>query len=420
MKYFFLACLSLMLLPGCGLSRYQSPPDKITSINIIDRNGLSETINAKERLQAFEKTDFLAAQPYQKVMRVYGKQSNGDVPSCITSYHPNGQLKQLLEAINNRAHGSYREWHPNGKLKVEATVIGGMADINTQAEQSWLFDGITRAWDEDGHLAAEICYEKGDLEGESIYYHPNGHVWKRCPFNKNRYHGILQIFLEEGSLFQTLSYQEGEKNGLCMRYWAKGAVAFQENYEKGRLTEGRYYDQHNHLVATIQCGHGWRAIFGKQELQELQEYQEGIQAGCVKVFDEKQNLISMYTIKEGEKWGEETNYFRGSKQPQLLLTWYRGSLQGPAKTWYSNGQLESQREMSGNQKHGLLSAWYNNGSLMLVEEYDNDKLVKGEYYKAGEKIPISQIEKGKGVATLFNSEGHFSNKVVYQDGKPTE
>ena len=158
----------------------------------------------------------------------------------------------------------------------------------------------------------------------------------------------------------------------------------------------------------------------KKRLHELQEYQNGVQEGRVKVFDEGENLISLYSMKLGEKQGEQIDYFPSSKQTKLLLTWNAGVLQGAMKTWYENGQLESQREMSENCKQGLLSAWYRNGALMLVEEYDNDKLLKGEYYRIGERIPISQIEKGKGLATLFNPEGNFLRKIAYQEGKPIE
>jgi antitoxin component YwqK of YwqJK toxin-antitoxin module len=100
--------------------------------------------------------------------------------------------------------------------------------------------------------------------------------------------------------------------------------------------------------------------------------------------------------------------------------WYEGVLQGPVKTWYDNGQLESQRDMSENQREGLLTAWYRNGSLMLVEEYEEDRLLHGEYYRMGEKTAVSQIENGKGVAMLFNPEGNFARKVSYQDGKPQD
>lgn len=420
MKNWFIIPILALTMTGCGFSPEQIDPGKITSINIIDRNGLSETINSKERLNAFEKTDFLAAQPYQKVMRVYGKQENGDIKSCITSYYPNGQIKQYLEAINNRAFGDYKEWYSNGLQKIEARVLGGIADINTHAEQSWLFEGVSRAWNEDGKLIAEIRYVKGELQGESLYYHPNGQKWKSISYDKNRHHGETKIYLENGLLFQTAHYLNGEKEGLAFRYWNSNQVTYQENYEKGLLLEGSYYNEEGHLISRIHKGKGQRAIFSKKHLQELQEYQNGIQEGRVKVYDEQEHLIALYSIKKGVKQGEEINYFPNSKQPKLQLTWYEGVLQGAIKTWYDNGQLESQREMSGNCKQGLLTAWYRNGALMLVEEYDNDKLIKGEYYRIGERIPISHIERGKGIATLFNPEGNFSRKVLYQDGKPIE
>jgi antitoxin component YwqK of YwqJK toxin-antitoxin module len=419
-KKIYYSTFFLVFLSGCVYSPHQIDAGKIASMNIIDRNGMSETIHTKDRLNAYEKTNFLAPQPYQKVMRIYAKEKNGDIRSCITSYHPNGLIKQYLEAVNHRACGRYHEWHPNGSMKIDAMVIGGTADINTQAEQNWLFDGVNRAWDEEGLLTAEIRYAKGELQGESVYYHPNGKKWKICPFSKSQLDGKMEVFLEDGSIFQTILYKEGKKNGLSARYWSIGKIAYQEEYADNLLLEACYYDFLGHLVASIRNGKGFRALFGKKELQQLQEYDNGQQEGCVKVFDEQKNLVSKFSVKNGEKHGEEIDYFPSSNQPKLLLTWHEGVLQGPVKTWYEEGQLESQREMSGNQKQGLLTAWYRNGALMLVEEYDNDRLIKGEYYRMSEKTAVSQIERGKGIATLFNPEGNFSRKIYYEDGKPAE
>ena len=39
-----------------------------------------------------------------------------------------GQIKQYLESVNSRALGVYHEWYANGQQKVEALVIGGVAD----------------------------------------------------------------------------------------------------------------------------------------------------------------------------------------------------------------------------------------------------------------------------------------------------
>ncbi|MCH9628119.1 MAG: hypothetical protein S4CHLAM2_17720 [Chlamydiales bacterium] len=414
-----LICLTLFT-SGCGFTADQIDPGKITSINIIDRNGLSETISSKERLTAFDKTDFLAPQPYQKVLRVYGREKNGDVHSCITSYHPNGQLKQCLEAVNNRAFGSYKEWYPNGQVKISATVIGGSADLNTSAEQSWLFDGLNQAWNEEGGLIAKIPYQKGELQGEATYFHPNGKTWKSIPYDKGVVHGCQKIYLDDGSLFQTSTYSAGEKEGESTRHWSASQIAYRELYKGGLLKEAAYYDRLGSCVARIENGKGERAIFGKTQLEELQQFDRGVQDGKVRVFDESDHLIRLYSIKNGMKHGEEIDYFPNTTQPKLLLTWNHGVLQGSVKTWYENGTLESQREMSANKKNGLLTAWFRNGALMLVEDYEGDKLLKGEYYREGEKVAVSKIEKGKGVATLFTPEGNFSRKVYYQEGKPID
>lgn len=420
MKKITLTLLLCFLAAGCGISPDKINPDKITSINIIDHNGLSETISGKDRLGAYEATDFLSPQPYQKVMRVYGRSKNGDVKSCITSYHPNGQIKQYLEAVNNRAFGGYKEWFANGQIKVEANIIGGVADVNNKAEESWLFDDKSKAYDEDGHLMAEIPYEKGELQGEAVYYHPNGKVWKISPYDKNLLHGQQKVFLEDGSLFQVVNFVKGVKEGPSTRYWDSSKIAFNEEFKNGLLVEAAYFSRSGERVSEIFNGSGQRAVFGKKDLIELQEFKNGVQEGKVKVFDESGHLIRAYYVKNGEKNGEEIDYFAGSTQPKLLLTWNEGILQGPMKTWYENGNLESQREVSENKKNGLLTAWYRNGALMLVEEYENDKLQKGEYYRQGERVAISKVDKGKGMATLFTAEGNFSRKVYYQDGRPIE
>lgn len=409
-----------LFLASCGFSGGVIAPDQITSINIIDRNGLSETISTKERLCTYEKTDFLTPQPYQKVLRVFGTKKNGDVRSCITSYHPNGEVKQYLEAINNRAHGPYAEWHPNGQRKIEATVIGGMADLNTTAEKSWLFEGVNRAWNSEGKLIAEIPYHKGVLEGEALYYHDNGKIWKRADYQGGLLSGTQEIYLEDGSLFQTTTYVAGKKEGTATRYWPSGQIAYEELYCDGRLEQGRYLDISGTLVSTVEKGRGERALFGKEALHELHTYKNGEQEGEVRIFDDQGQLIRLYTCKSGLKQGAEIDYFPGTSQRKLQLTWDKGILQGTMKTWYPDGTLESQREMSQNKKNGLLTAWYKNGALMLVEEYESDKLVKGEYFRPGDKAPTSKIENGEGIATLFTPEGIFSQKVTYAHGKPAE
>lgn len=408
----------LLFLSACFSSK--SSDDKITRINLLNHNGMAETISEKERLVDFNKTDFLTPQPYQKVSRVYGRDKAGNIPSRITSYHPNGQVKQYLEAMNNRAFGLYNEWHSNGQLKIESHVIGGISDLNTQAEESWLFDGINRAWDEEGHLLAEISYAKGELEGEARYYHKNGTLWKISPFAKHMLNGSQVTFLEDGSLFQTADFVNGVKEGVAKRYWDPTHIAFEEHYKEGKLLKGIYLDTSGKSVSEISDGIGFKTLFGKTSLIELHEYRNGVEEGVVKIFDEKGFLSRLYEVKNGEKEGEEIVYFPSQDKPQLLMSWRSGLLHGIVKTWYENGGIESQKEMSQNKKNGMMTAWYKNGALMLVEEYENDKLIKGEYYRMNDSQPLSKVDKGRGLATLFDQNGTYLKKVYYQDSKPIE
>lgn len=420
-----LICLSgLMVSVGCRKSVYvEEERPALTSINIIDRNGFSETTSSADRLKQYENTDFLKNQPYQKVLRIYGRDAQGAIRAYITSYHPNGHPRQYLEVVNNRAYGTYKEWYSNGILKLETFVIGGDADVNTAAEHSWLFDGCSTAWDEDGKILAEILYSQGALEGVSTYYHPNGVVWKRIPFHQGQIQGVSEVYLETGELLQTTEYQNGQKNGVSKRYWDNGKVAADEIYCQGMLTTGLYYDKCGKQIESVKDGTGYRALFSREAVGEIHEYRRGVIEGEIKVFDESGILVRLYHLKNGVKHGLEIEYYdpnggAGLLLPKMSITWAEGAIQGLVKTWYPSGTQESQREMNNNEKNGLLTAWYRDGSLMLIEEYEHDKLMKGEYYIRGEKLPVSQVKNGKGTVTLFDGEGNVIRKILYANSKP--
>lgn len=407
---------AFIVLTGCA-ARTRSE-DHLASINIIDRNGFSETITTEERLKQYENVDFLTTMPYQKVLRVYGRDESGNIASYITSYHPNGQPKQYLEVVNGRAFGKYQEWFSNGKLKIDANVIGGAADIHPGVENTWVFDNLSRAWDEEGNLKAEILYSKGDLEGISYYYHPNGVIWKKIPNCKHLIDGTVEIFLETGQLLQSIQYVNGLKEGLAYRYWQENKIASAESYIQGKLESGVYFDCSGNKISEVNCGEGYRAIFAKDYVAELQEIHGGLQEGIVKMFGKSGRLLRTYKVKNNFKHGEEVFYFDDGIQPKLSLNWYENKIQGSVKSWYSHGTAESKREFNNNAKNGIATAWYRDGNLMLIEEYDQNKLLKGEYYKKGERQPVSRIVDGKGTATLYDGEGNFLQNIPYNKGRP--
>ncbi len=51
------------------------------------------------------------------------------------------------------------------------------------------------------------------------------------------------------------------------------------------------------------------------------------------------------------KTGKEIEYFPNTDKQKLLIDWFEDQIQGMVKTWYPNGKIESQREMSSNKSH---------------------------------------------------------------------
>lgn len=415
-------CLLFVTFPSAKKSK--GCKHKLASVHIVDRNGFSETISSKERLNQFQNVNFLSSQPYQKVLRIFARDVQGNIRSVVTTYFENGNPKQFLEILNGRAYGTYCEWHENGKMSLNTTVIGGSPDVTAAAEKTWLFDGQSNAWDEEGHQIAAIFYNQGVLEGVSIYFHPNGAIWKRVPYTKNQINGIVEIYKCDGELLQQMSYYQGIRNGPSVRYWICNQVAGKEEFCSDKLENGQYFDKEGCLIAEVKNGTGFRAIFTKDGIQEVQEHINGNIEGIVKVFNQQGGLKRIYHVKNGIKHGEEIEYYdlpltsQAPLQAKLSFYWYEGKVQGIAKTWYPNGSPESQKEMANNAKNGVLTAWYRDGNMMLIEEYDNDKLIRGDYFKKEGRVPVSQVVDGKGIVTIFDADGHFVQKITYANGKP--
>ncbi len=413
---------ALILLSSCASRTSKDQSATVVSMQIIDRNGFTETISNKDRLTSFQTTNFLTSQPFQKVLRIYGRNSDGQSTSKITSYHENGQLWQYMEAIDGRAHGIYQEWFPNGVQKIQAHLLEGVADIHDLAQSTWVFQGECKVWDDQANLTAEFNYEKGVLQNTATYFFPSGKLKKTIPYQQGEIHGVMQTFDEEGHLIEEIPYYKGEKSGVAKAYWNPDQLLFVEVYENGYLKEAEYFERDGNCIADVKAGQGKLASFKEGNLSSLFTITNGLLEGEMQFFHPNGALHCAYTLKEGKKNGEELEYYPTEKnetpKPKLSLNWNEDKIQGQVKTWYPNGRLESQREINDNKKQGTSFAWYKNGDLMLVEEYENDLLLKGSYYKKGDKKAVSKIDSGKGIASLYTSDGIFLKKVTYEKGKP--
>jgi antitoxin component YwqK of YwqJK toxin-antitoxin module len=415
-----IVCFALIAF-SCTKVTNQIPQAKLTCLHIIDQNGFTETIASKDRLENYKNVDFLSPQPFQKVMQVFSRDENGSQKSFITSYYSNGFLRQYLECVNNRAYGKYEELDSNGNLRVESKIVGGIADLSQEAEKSFIFDGQCKAYDREGRISAIISYKNGDLEGDSITYYPSGKLQKITSFKNNLKDGLCASYHENGNLVEETFYKEGKKEGYSSIFFDGLLLMSKELYHFDELIEGYYYTKDATLVSEIKDGYGFKSFFENERLLEKHQYKKGFQEGIVEVYGKKGELIKQYYIKDGFKNGEEiiyafdVNYDRPIKK--LSLQWVEGCIQGKVKTWYDNGNIEAEIEISSNKKNGTHTAWYKNGGLMFIEEYSQDLLISGQYFKPQTFIPQSKVINGNGIATLYDGNGVFMKKITYKDSK---
>ena len=423
MRRISLLLISIIFLSGCG-SHYPQKTPSLTHVQIIDRNGVNETISQKDRLEMYQKVNFLDAQPYQKVVRVYKRDLEGRVFSKLTTYHPNGEVYQYLEVVGGRAKGVYKEWYENGKLRIVSHIMEGIGDLSPDAQTSWIFDGVSKVWDLSGNLIAELCYEKGKMENEALYYHPNGKLAKTIPYKNDIINGEKRVYDTDGNYLGGTQYIDGLRHGKSFFLGDKNSAKREEEYEKGLLICGKYYDFQNRLTHEISEGTGMRPLYEDGVLYTEHQYVKGKPEGIVKTYRKNGAIESFYHIIDGQKEGEEIVYYEkgalDSLQPMLEINWRDDEVHGTVRTWYQNGQLESEKEMVQNKKQGKYIAWYEDGFLMMIEEYENDILTSGKYFKRGEEFPTSRIMQGTGFATIFDSKGNFLRKIEYQKGIPIE
>jgi antitoxin component YwqK of YwqJK toxin-antitoxin module len=418
---FVLFCFSSSCSRKSSLASDDNAP--LVSMQIIDRNGLTETVSAKERLTLYKNIDYLKPQPYQKVLRIFSKDSQGRNLSKVTSYHANGELWQYLEAIDGRAHGSYKERYPNGKLRIEATIIEGVADINELAQNSWVFDGCSMVYNEQGSLTAKMHYNKGLLDGATTYYFDTGAIEKIEPFSQGLPHGDVIVYDQLHNIRDKIPYERGQKNGEAIGYFSDGKIRYKESYQKDSLINAEYFSLDGNLLANIADGVGTQIIYEGDLLKTKASIRNGLLDGKVEIYSKKGILEKFYTAKGEKKHGEEVIYYPKENNgslllPKLSLMWQDDVLHGSVKSWYENAQMESQKELCNNKKNGHSIAWYRNGDIMLIEDYENELLIKGSYYKRGERNPVSSVDSGNGLATIYDQNGIFLKKISYEKGKP--
>ncbi|QLH45568.1 MAG: hypothetical protein HWD58_08115 [Bacteroidota bacterium] len=87
--------------------------------------------------------------------------------------------------------------------------------------------GQFETYDIDGKLASKLNYRSGKLDGQAIYYHPNGKERLISEYNGGDQEGISKEMDEEGRIESITEYRKGHIKKITYYNVLTGAVANQ-------------------------------------------------------------------------------------------------------------------------------------------------------------------------------------------------
>lgn len=154
----------------------------------------------------------------------------------VITYYDNKSPKEIYETDNLIKDGLYQFFYESGNL----WQIG---EYNKGA-----LTGEWRVYNKNGVLIQVSNYVKNKLSGKQSYYYSDSSIKQLLFYKAGRLDGIAQLYanqniLSEGYLSEEISYEDGAKNGIYIKYNEKGDSVIVGKF-KSNLKSGswRYYD----------------------------------------------------------------------------------------------------------------------------------------------------------------------------------
>lgn len=279
-------------------------------------------------------------------METYWKDSLVDVAimkdplQMLSLKYPNGQVAFEINRTGRNFQGKANWYFGNGQLEIEAQYIDGNRD------------GMYKTYYPNGQLRSEGAYDLGKQIGEWKYYHENGALNEIVRFVEGEQHGPNPEYNKAGIRVDSLNYVFDELDGNRYFYTQEGELQHVRVYDLGKII-------------------GWRKLKADGSLGELIPLENG--TGSVKAHFPNGKVAMEYSLDKG--------FFT----------------EAPYKTYYSNGQLESEIQHKNGENNGWSRKYYANGQLESEVEYLND-------YKNGEE-------------KRYHANGQLAKKISWVHGK---
>lgn len=241
-----------------------------------------------------------------------------------------------------------------------------LEDINVEefleSSKPPIENGIYEVKNDLGKTVQKLCYEHGKLNGEGQVFDENGNPIQTVSYVNGKKEGPLKIYGSQGQLLSIIPYQNDQRSGTGV-FYVLGAKTAEMSFQHDALEGPSVFYHSNGSIAAVL------------------NYKNNMLQGRMECFDMQQCLV-------------RSSFYKGGKLQGESITYYPGGIK-----IFEKGLFDQDKPIGKHWK------FYEDQHVQSLQEYDQGKLVKDQYYDPQGNI----IEKPKSILTETPLPISFTN-----------
>ncbi len=332
---------------------------------------------------------------------------------CLGAEGTEAGATPLTNAADEPVVEVIRERYPDGKVKVER-------EVTTDADGNYVNHGAWRMWNELGGLIGEGRYENGRRTGQWSRWFSRGEAplldkhpfdefdapfVSRATFAAGELEGEWVVADAQGRKCSSVIFRHGKRDGTATLWQLDGEVCREATFRNGvAVGDVRERNSDGQLVtiATYVDGH--------QLVNKVTNF-----SGTDKKKSEAGYLAATVNeVSPDDFWQLRFAEYSANSESVRHGTW---------KTWYADGQVESEGTYQFDRENGKFAWWYANGQP-AVEGQFVDGQEDGRWvwwHTTGQKAAQGDYRYGKlvGLWRGWSEDGRLVQRDEYRDGQAT-
>ena len=370
--------------------------------------------------------------------------------------YPNGAVSSEGLMKNGRPEGFWKSYYITGIIKSEGKRTNFLLDSiwifydqagDTLEKINFLF-GKKNGWyykykKEPGkgvYVWSRELFAGDRKEGTAYIYYPDGKIQQTITYNDGRKEGLSKEFDKDGNLITLLEYNndflisrerinrldnQGMKQGEWKEFYPNGSVRAERTF-RDDLMHGYYkeYDNRGKLVLTMLYENGSIVKSNVEDEPDIEIENKYDDNNKLVYSGPFRNKVPVGVHREFGPDGKVTNAFVYNDNGLLLsegIVDESGNRNGKWKDLYPDGKIQAEGQYADNRRSGIWKFYNMSQKLEQTGGYNNgrpDGLWKW-YYDSGAILREEEYFQGQrdGLCTEFSETGEIIAQGEYSDNE---